>query len=232
VWDEDLGAPESLTDFVEQAVLGQNESRTCLVLDEADRVFQYKLRNAFFATIRAWHNRRAMNPAWNRLNILIGHSTEPALFIDDINQSPFNVGEVFRLCDFARAEVEMLNQIHQWPLRTGAEVDALVKLVGGQPYLVRQALYTLRTGIESIEALERVAADDDGPFGDHLRRHLWRLRDRDRLRKALKRAIHQGRCEDEEDFQRLRAAGLVAGESREAVQPRCEIYRRYFTRHL
>jgi hypothetical protein len=232
IWDDALGATDSLTDFLERAVLEGAEQTVSIVLDEADRIFQYKFRSAFFAMIRAWHNRRALNPLWNRLNLMIGHSTEPALFIDDINQSPFNVGEVFRLGDFTLTEVENLNEIHGRPLQSRAEAGDLMRLVGGHPYLVRQSLYSIRTRLESLQALKQVAVEESGPFGDHLRRHLWVLREREQLRKALKQVIREGRCSDELDFQRLRAGGMLDGDSHESARLRCDLYRQYFAKHL
>ena len=115
VWDDYLGAPESLTDFIEQAVLADATPVT-ICCDEVDRIFDYPYRNAFFAMVRAWHNRRATNSAWKPFGLLMAHSTEPALFIDDMNQSPFNVGEVFRLGDFDTADTAWLNQRHGRPL--------------------------------------------------------------------------------------------------------------------
>src|SRR5262249_11839338 len=72
VWDDLLGAPDSLTDFLEQAVLISN-TNVVLIFDEADRIFEYDFRNAFFAMIRAWHNRRASHVAWQQLSIYIAH---------------------------------------------------------------------------------------------------------------------------------------------------------------
>jgi hypothetical protein len=232
LWDDILGSPESLTIFVEQAVLENPKARVTLCLDEVDRIFQFPFRNGFFAMLRAWHNTRSRSELWNRLNLLIGHSTEPALFIDDINQSPFNIGEVFRLFDFSRVEVERLNEINGWPVRTSVGLGDLMNLVGGHPYLIRQSLYVLRTGISGIEELKRVAVGDNGPFGDHLRRLLWALRDRERMRAALKQIIRDECCADEADFQRLKSAGLVQGESRQSASPRCDLYRQYFSKHL
>jgi hypothetical protein len=232
VWDDILGAPESLTLFLEEAVLNDRNIRVTLCLDEVDRIFQFPFRNGFFAMVRAWHNARSRSELWNRLNLLIGHSTEPALFIDDINQSPFNIGEVFRLFDFSRAEAERLNEINGWPVRNSAELDDLMNLVGGHPYLVRQSLYVLRTGIASVEELRGVAVSDTGPFGDHLRRLLWALRDRERMRAALNQVIREKCCSDEADFQRLKSAGLVQGESRQSASTRCDLYLQYFSKHL
>jgi hypothetical protein len=63
------------------------------------------------------------------------------------------VGEVFRLGDFTLTEVENLNEIHGRPLQSRAEAGDLMRLVGGHPYLVRQSLYSIRTRLESLQAL-------------------------------------------------------------------------------
>jgi hypothetical protein len=110
-WDDQLGDADSLTDFVQQAVLsGATAPAPVLVcLDEVDNVFKYPYRDSFFGLLRGWHNRRATHPVWNRFNLLIAHSTEPALFIRDLSQSPFNVGTSLRLDDFDRGELRWLN---------------------------------------------------------------------------------------------------------------------------
>jgi AAA domain-containing protein len=63
----------------------------------------------FFGTLRAWTNRRATHPPWAKLNLVIAHSTEPGLWIRDLNQSPFNVGFRFALRDLSPAQVHDLN---------------------------------------------------------------------------------------------------------------------------
>jgi hypothetical protein len=231
VWDDYLGAAESLTDFIERILLADPAPVT-LCCDEVDRIFDQDYRNAFFAMVRAWHNRRATSPAWRTFGLIIAHSTEPALFIDDVNQSPFNVGEVFRLTDFDAAQLAWLNLRHGCPL-TERELDALQALVGGHPFLARQGLYVLATRrVGSLADLIATAADDGGPFGDHLRRHLFGLSKRPRIAEAFKSVVRQQRCENEDEFQRLKAAGLVEGASRESARVRCDLYQRYFARHL
>lgn len=182
--------------------------------------------------LRGWHNRRATRTLWNQFNLLIAHSTEPTLFIKDLNQSPFNVGTVIRLGDFDRDEVLWLNARHGSPIASGEDLERLLRLVGGHPYLVRQALYALAAGPMSVMDLVSVATDDNGPFGDHLRRHLWVLRDNSHLRKALRQVISGRGCEDEDVFQRLRAAGLIEGESRALAKTRCDLYALYMRKHL
>ena len=232
VWDDMLGDSDSLTDFIQQAVLPSSTKPLLFCLDEVDNIFKHDYRDNFFGLVRGWHNRRATHPEWDRFNLVISHSTEPALFISDLNQSPFNVGTTFRLGDFNRDEIKWLNQRHNAPLNGAEDVERLFRLIGGQPYLIRQALYAMATSNITITHLDQIAPDDTGPFGDHLRRLYWILRDNDRLLRTLKRVINLGNCDSEDDFQRLRAAGLIEGDTRQAAQPRCHLYKLYMEKHL
>jgi AAA-like domain/TIR domain len=47
MWNDLLGAPESLTGFLEEAVLQKAETRLSITLDEVDRLFRYEYRNGF-----------------------------------------------------------------------------------------------------------------------------------------------------------------------------------------
>ena len=73
----------------------------------------------------------------------------------------------------------------------------------------------------------RVAALDQGPFSDHLRRQQWLMRDEPTLRAALRQIIEQGRGDDELALFRLLQAGLVKG-SGDLYACRCDLYRAYF----
>lgn len=232
VWDDFLGPKESLEIFLEDAVLKEQPGPVTLCLDEVDRIFDQPYREDFFATIRAWHNRRAIAPVWERLQLFLVHSTEPTLWIQDINISPFNVGERLRLEGLQPDQVADLNARHGAPLRREAEVAELCDLVGGQPYLVRQALYLLATKRCDWAALKRQATNDRGPFGDHLRGLIWAMRKNPTLCDALRQVLRQHCCDDELDFERLLATGLVQGNSRRQVTPRCPLYEHYFNQHL
>src|SRR5262249_1135661 len=204
-------------------VLADAESPVLFFFDEADQVFGYPYRDQFFSLIRAWHNERAVNVRWARLNLIIAHSTEPHLWIQDINQSPFNVGFPVRVDNFNQAPVFELNDRPNRPPKAFAEIRELIKLLGGQPYLVRQALYVLFDSRLTLAELQNVASNESGPFGDHLRRHTWALHKDEKLKNDLRQILLGKGCEDEMGFQRLRAAGLIRGEDRHSAQIRCEL---------
>ena len=230
-WNEFLGAKDSATDFIERAVLSDPQKQVVLILDEADRVFNYDYRNDFFILLRFWTNRRAGAVIWERFNLVIAHSTDPALWIDDINQSPFNVGYTFVLNEFDHIQVEELATRYRLSL-THIELSRLFDLIGGHPFLNRQALYFLASAKITLNELEDLSIRQDGPFGDHLKRLSGLLSSKESLRRAIFQILKRQSCEDEQSFQRLFAAGLVVGPSRSDVQLRCKLYVQYFGSNL
>jgi len=233
VWDSEfLGEKGSFSEFLVRAVLDGSSSPVVLILDEVDRLFDRTYRGDFFAAVRGWHNNRATEDAWDNLHLVLGHATDPTLWIEDLNQSPFNVGDRLRLGDFNSDQIADLNKRHGSPLHSSEEIAGLMELVGGHPYLVRQALYVLATERWSLARLCEEASKDTGPFGDHLRRHLWALLQSERLRAAVARLANGEGCDDEGLFQRLSASGLVAGETCSTARLRCALYQQYFSRHL
>ncbi len=167
-----------------------------------------------------------MYDEWNKLNIVLVISTEPYLLINDISQSPFNVGLTLYLEDFDAAQVADLNQRHGSPVKE-RELPQVMDLLNGHPYLNRKALYTLVTEKMAWADLARVAASDQGPFADHLRHHFWLLRGAPELREALKQVVRHDRCIDDVAFFRLLQAGLVKG-SGDVCRCRCGLYEQYF----
>jgi hypothetical protein len=226
LWRSSLGPQDKLTYLMEDYVVPECDTSTVLALDEADRLLGTDFYKDFFALVRSWHNSRAYDDQWNRLNLVMVISTEPYLLIRDVTQSPFNVGLKLYLKDFDEVQVRDLNQRHGSPVKENDFLQ-LMKLLGGHPYLTRKALYTLVMERLAWTDLARVAANDDGPFGDHLRRYHWLLRDESGLRSALREIIRHERCTDEMQFFRLLRAGLVKGRGDRCIC-RCDLYRMYF----
>lgn len=229
-WRDSRGPQTKLTRLMEDYVLAEVDSTIVLALDEIDLLLRSSFYSDFFALIRSWHNNRAMDEQWQKLNIVMVISTEPYLLIADPNQSPFNVGLTLYLEDFHTTQVQDLNRRHGSPVNE-ADFPKLTALLSGHPYLTRKALYTLVTERWNWSDLSQVAANDDGPFGDHLRRQHWLLRNEPELQEALKQVIRNNRCDDELALFRLLRAGLVKG-SGEAYVCRCGLYTAYFKSKL
>jgi TIR domain. len=229
-WDSALGHVQSATKFMRNQVLKGFKEPVTLVMDEVDRMLGCRFRSDFFGMLRSWHNNRADHSDWRKLDLLLVISTEPYLLISNLKQSPFNVGQVIRLEDFNLAQTSQLNELHGSPFDP-SQVQRLHQLLGGHPYLTRQALYRTVVGESTPEALLTNAADENGPFGDHLRRHLTRFSEHSDLARAMLSIIRNQKCEDEILYNRLHGAGLAIRE-RDSVLPRCELYAQYFGERL
>lgn len=229
-WSVPLGHSQRCTRYMSRYILKELGSPLVLAMDEVDSIFETDFRSDFFGMLRTWHNNRATSSIWKQLDLALVTSTEPYQLIANLNQSPFNVGEVIELADFTRAEVAALNRRHGLPLRPEEERQMMERL-GGHPYLIRRALYLVTKNRITLQALLSHATDDRGPFGDHLRYHLFRLHNKPELIDGLRRVIRHNECIDDLIFFRLRGAGLVRKEGAK-VLPRCELYSDYFREQL
>ena len=225
-WQGSRSAPIKLRRFIEKQVLPVLNKPLVLAMDEADCLLQTDFHKDFFGLLRSWHNLRASCQDWNKFNIVLVISTEPYLLIDDVHQSPFNVGLDLGLNDFDEAQVRDLNQRHGSPVAAG-DLPYLMTLLCGHPYLTRRTLYAMVAEHIAWSELVRNASTDHGPFSDHLRHQYWGIRDKPELEKALKEIISTNCCSDEMALFRLLRAGLVRG-SGNYCTCRCGLYELYF----
>jgi len=234
VWHPKLSSSVNFERYLRREVLGRIDSPLVWGLDEIDQLFTCDFGSEVFGLFRSWHNKRALDPSgpWRRLTLAIAYATEAHLFINNLNQSPFNVGTRLALDDFTREQVGELNTRYEDPLKTDAEIDRFLALVGGHPYLVRRGLYEMTVHGASLDALEKQADQDEGPFGDHLHRILVSLTQDRELLEVVKGVLRGEPCPSPESFYRLRSAGLMSGDSTQTVQPRCKLYAIYLGRHL
>jgi hypothetical protein len=224
-WQRRLSPQEKLTSVFEDQILEQVERNLVIGMDEIDQLLATPFYNEFFGLLRSWHNLRALDERWEKLSTIMVISTEPYLLISDSHQSPFNVGMHLYLQDFNTGQIQDLNQRHGSPVK-GTEFDELAHSFGGHPFLTRKALYLLVAEKLTWQKLKETAAEEQGPFGDHLRRYHWLIQQDPALKDALRSIIRHGKCSDEL-LHRLLQAGLVKA-SGDSVECRCDLYRVYF----
>jgi len=216
--------------YVEHYLLKELNSSLVLAFDEVDNLFDSGFRSDFFAMLRAWHNDRSFKPIWRQLDIVLVTSTEPYRLIENLNQSPFNVGEVIELRDFTPDQVAELNRRHGAPLADD-QIRQLIGLLGGHPYLIRRALALIAGGRFSAADLLANAAADQGPFDAHLNYYLTQIYQRKDLAQGMHQIIASGSCADDQVFYRLQSMGMVYREAG-VVWPRCRLYADFFKRRL
>ena len=233
-WRPKSGPNQNFESYIRREVLGSQRAPFIWALDEVDRLFTCPFGSEVFGLFRSWHNARALDPEspWHRLTMIICYATEAHLFITDLNQSPFNVGTRVRLRDFGASEMRQLNQLHGQPLTTPDEFARFVRLLGGQPYLVRRGLHEMVANGMTLVELERSAPLEQGPFADHLKRFLVLLSGNADALQFLREALAGTKSNDAKLFHRLRAAGLLHGETPADATFRCDLYAQYLRRHL
>ena len=229
-WQVARNPAQTFNRFLQQEMLQRLDQPVLLAIDEADLLLGADYQKHFFALLRAWDSRRAFDADWRKLNLVMVISTHPYLLIDDVNLSPFNVGLTIHLKDFSPEQVADLNQRHGSPLEQN-EITTLMSLVGGHPYLVRQAYYTLVSEGLSLADLVRVANSIDGPFGKHLLFYQHSLRKNPILLAALQQLLREQKLPEESLLERLAAVGLIQQQDGKWT-PRCGLYGEFFKRQV
>ncbi|HEY9711119.1 MAG TPA: AAA-like domain-containing protein, partial [Oculatellaceae cyanobacterium] len=161
-WDDIFGSNYNCTDYFESYLLAEIDSPVVLALDEVDVVFNYpEIATDFFGLLRTWYEKAKYGDEssiiWQKMRLLVVHSTEVYIPLN-INQSPFNVGLSVELPEFTREQVQDLANRHEldW---TVEQVERLMALVGGNPYLVQVALHHISGENITLDQLLETAVD-------------------------------------------------------------------------
>ena len=230
VWESRLAPGRKLTKLMDQIVLSTSEQPLILALDEVDRLLLTDFHADFFSLLRSWHNLRSRNPRWEQFTLLMAISTEPYLLIDDMQQSPFNVGLMLYLDDFDEEQVRTLNGRYQSPL-SDQEISQLYQLLNGHPYLTRVAFYAIAKDDLTLAELLATVGHENNPFTPHLRYQRQLVASVPELREALRQVLRDNQCRDELARYRLLKAGLIKQKGT-TVSYRCDLYREYFAKAL
>lgn len=235
-WTDTYGSKDNCTLYFEDCLLSEIDAPLVLGLDEVDRIFQYPtIADDFFGLLRAWYEEAGYGSSdsslWEKLRLVVVHSTEVYIPLD-VNQSPFNVGLPIELSEFNLDQVQTLIERHRLQWST-SQVETLMAIAGGHPYLIRLALYHLAQNQLTLSELIQSAPTEAGIYGDHLRRHLWNLRQHSELAAAYQTVVMSDRPVELESILafKLHSLGLVQLSGNE-VTPRFELYRAYFRERL
>ncbi|MEM8715701.1 MAG: AAA-like domain-containing protein, partial [Cyanobacteria bacterium P01_G01_bin.4] len=178
-WDEEMGYKLSSTLYL-QTILDTIEQPVILVLNQVNQIFEYPaIAKDFLPLIRSWYEESKRVPVWQKLRIVMVHSTDVYVQLN-YHQSPFNVGLPVQVTPFTDRDIQELAQRYHVEL-TEVEIDRLSTMLGGQPALVHVAIYHLSRGNSSLPELLSTAATDNGIYGHHLQRQWSTLSDRPEL---------------------------------------------------
>ncbi len=217
-----------LADTLLPAVSEKYGKPLVLAMDEVDMLFSSSFRDDFFAMLRNWHNQRAIEPIWNHLSLILVTSTEPHIFIKNLYQSPFNVGDSIEIDDFTAQEVEYLNTRFHSPFNSSDCRDLFI-LLGGHPYLTSQACYRVASRQNTVLEVFSENLEKNGPFEDHLKYMLRLIYHNQDLLEGLHAVLEGDSPHNMQTTFRLRGAGVIKSHQ---IDIRCPLYKQFFRKHL
>lgn len=235
-WNNLFGCNYNTTIYFQDYLLANINSTLVLALDDVDLVFEHsEIANDFCALLRSWHEQahRGNNNSgiWQKLHLIIVHSTDIYSSMD-INSSPLaNVGRIIDLPEFNCEQVKDLAYRHKldW---IDAQVNELMSLVGGHPYLVQLALDVIKHSNVTLEKLLQEAPTEAGIYSNYLRQHLGELKKDPELVTAFQKVLESYSVQlDPVQVFKLHSMGLVKLEGNN-VKPSCKLYYSYFTDNL
>ncbi|MDJ0500720.1 MAG: AAA-like domain-containing protein [Nostocales cyanobacterium LE14-WE4] len=220
------------TNYFQSYLLKELKQPVILGLDEVDRIFQYsEIADEFFTMLRSWHEKGKNNETWQKLRLVISHSQEVYISLD-VNKSPFNVGLPIDLNKFSLAQVQDLVKRHglQW---SDTEINQLMGMIDGHPYLVRTALYHIATNDLTLKKFLEIAPTEEGLYEDHLYRHLLILEENKQLKSAMLKLVNSDDAVTLEPTYafKLKSMGLAESKGNKVI-PLCNLYRIYFSDRL
>ena len=233
-WDDDFGSKISCTLYLESYILEQLENPLILALDQVNILFEYPQITAnFFPLLRSWYEEAKDVDVWQKLRLIVIYSTDIYVPLN-INQSPFNVGLSFRLPEFTESQIETLAKLHQLSSENQINfIKNLIKLVGGNPYLIRLAMYNVKNKQITVEQLLETATTLSGIYSNHLRLQWTKLQNVPLLLKAMEKIVNTEQSVQIEPIiaHKLESMGLAKFIG-DKVIPSCELYRIFFRNQL
>ena len=148
-------------------LLREIEQPLVLVLDKIDSIFAYsEIAEDFLTLLRAWYEEAKTIKVWKKLRLVLVYSTEVYLPLS-INKSPFNVGVFLELPEFLPEQIRELSCRYQLNLNT-KEIEQIITMLGGHPYLIQIALHHLVTEKITVENFLHLVTKKKSPYNKYL----------------------------------------------------------------
>ncbi|MEH2166683.1 MAG: CHASE2 domain-containing protein [Nostoc sp.] len=180
-----LSPVQCLSEFIESVLLLEVSQKIVIFVDEIDSILQLNFKDDFLALIRACYNKRADNPAYQRLTFALLGVTTPYDLIQDKHRTPFNIGRAIELNGFQWHEAQPLTEGLVSIGNPQIVLQEILAWSGGQPFLTQKLCQLVITSspippdgeAEYVEKLVRSQIIDNWESQDEPE-HLRTIRDR------------------------------------------------------
>ena len=142
----ELSSISRLSEFLEQVLLVEIQENIVIFIDEIDSVLglEFPIED-FFGLIRVCYNRRAEQPAYERLTFAMFGVAMPMTLMTDTNRTPFNIGRAIKLVGFAPHEVtSLVSGLAGMVNHPETVLQQILDWTGGQPFLTQKLCHLVR----------------------------------------------------------------------------------------
>ncbi|MBC1223185.1 CHASE2 domain-containing protein [Nostoc sp. UCD121] len=145
-----LSPVQRLSEFIESVLLAEVSEKMVIFVDEIDSILKLNFKDDFLALIRACYNKRADNPAYQRLTFALLGVTTPYDLIQDKHRTPFNIGRAIELSGFQWHEAQPLVEGLVGIMNPQIVLQEILAWSGGQPFLTQKLCQLVVTSSSAI----------------------------------------------------------------------------------
>ncbi|MEH2106944.1 CHASE2 domain-containing protein [Nostoc sp.] len=206
-----LSPVQCLSEFIESVLLAEVSQNIVIFVDEIDSILKLNFKDDFLALIRACYNKRADNPAYQRLTFALLGVTTPYDLIQDKHRTPFNIGRAIELSGFQWHEAQPLAEGLVGIGNPQIVLREILAWSGGQPFLTQKLC-------QLAIASSPISADGEAEYVEKLVRSQiianWESQDEpEHLRTIRDRIFHRRTQQLLELYQQILQTGQITADS-------------------
>jgi hypothetical protein len=210
----------------------ENQPKLVLAIDNMDRLFTFpKIADNVCRLWRSWYG-GGNGKIKNNMIMIVTHSTVnyPNFNIDSSHL--FGIGHPADLSDWEVPQLKSITQQYNLNLSV-TEIEQLMSLIGGHPYLVRKAVEYLYKTQKTVADLLEIATNKDSPFYLYLNQILRHLEKLPELCNIYNQIIQGSlkRLSSTSEYH-LDSMGLIKTTKEGKILPKYLLYYNYFFAHL
>lgn len=219
---------EEFNHYLEERILLRATEPFVLILDDFETLFNFpEIVSRLGRLLSHWQEKSHFFTSWQSLRLLLAYSPESPQFWT-MDHTLFAGAVTLELEEFSISQIETLMQTSGISL-TPPQRRELIALVGGHPYFLSQALYSLKYRRQSLETFLAQAPTLGGVYGPHLSLKTHQLQAVPNLLPLWRRLVWSNRpvTANSLGFRALTYLGLIQWHGNE-VMIKNDLYRRFF----
>ncbi|NEQ35346.1 MAG: hypothetical protein F6K40_03085 [Okeania sp. SIO3I5] len=235
-WDnvtKEFGSKVTCNNYFEKYLLPELKCPMVLFLDNLELLRINEIDQDFLGMLRSWSDKASRNHLWQRLRLVISYTPNIEMKINP-NQSPFNIGTTIEVPEFTSKQVQQLAENYQLNL-DNYQVEELMKMVAGHPYLVDLTFHSLKTcNAMTLEKILETAPTKDGIYhSPYLQEYLATLKQHSDIAQYFLKIINAEDIRNIETnaIKTLMNLGLIKDIDGKILVS-CKLYRLYFENYL